>query len=446
MRRLRALSLVLIISLVLSAFAPGAFALEPPGINSARSVLVGEAENGRLLFAENAYTRSEPASLTKIMTLLLAVEAVERGEVSLSDKVTASLNCNLDLTDDSSTARIYAGETMPLEELLYCAALASANEACNIIAEHICGSVPKFVQRMNERAGELGCSGTTFKNTHGLPAEGHCTTARDLFLIANEAMSHKLFAKLVGTVEHTVGATNASGERKLSNSNALINSKSPYGDSYYYEGSTGVKTGHTDAAGFCLVAAAERDGIKVITVVLGAAKDAEKEDSIDSFRDTISLLDWVFDNFSYRCLVTTQDIVGTQPVLNGERQGKIDLSPASEIKAVVPKDINVYQLQKDIKLYDDSGKNIKSGAELGEMTLSDPDGTVYGTVKLVAAGEIRYEQDKQEATDPPLTQRADNVQRNAILMVSAILALFAALTVFALVRRSGAKKRRKVRR
>ena len=145
MRRLRALSLVLIISLVLSAFAPGAFALEPPGINSARSVLVGEAENGRLLFAENAYTRSEPASLTKIMTLLLAVEAVERGEVSLSDKVTASLNCNLDLTDDSSTARIYAGETMPLEELLYCAALASANEACNIIAEHICGSVPKFV-------------------------------------------------------------------------------------------------------------------------------------------------------------------------------------------------------------------------------------------------------------------------------------------------------------
>ena len=154
----------------------------------------------------------------------------------------------------------------------------------------------------------------------------------------------------------------------------------------------------------------------------------------------------MFDNFSYRCLVTTQDIVGTQPVLNGERQGKIDLSPASEIKAVVPKDINVYQLQKDIKLYDDSGKNIKSGAELGEMTLSDPDGTVYGTVKLVAAGEILYEQDKQEATDLPLTQRADNVQRNAILMVSAILALFAALTVFALVRRSGAKKRRKVRR
>ena len=142
MRRTRVLSLALIICLVLGCAVP-AYALDAPNVDTARSVLIGDMRSGRLLFAENAYTRSEPASLTKIMTLLVAVEAVERGEVSVNDSVTASADCNFGLTDDSSTARIYAGETMPLEELLYCAALASANEACNIIAEHICGSVPK---------------------------------------------------------------------------------------------------------------------------------------------------------------------------------------------------------------------------------------------------------------------------------------------------------------
>lgn len=437
---------MLIICLLLTAFSPGAFALEPPDIDSSRSILVGEASSGKLLFSENAYTRSEPASLTKIMTLLLAVEAIERGEVSLDDTVTASDNCSFDLTADGSTSHIYAGETMSLEDLLYCTALASANEACNIIAEHVCGSVEKFVQRMNGRAAELDCSGTSFKNTHGLPVAGHCATARDLFLIAREAMSHELFAKLVGTAEHTVGATNLSPQRKLSNSNALVCRSSVYGDDYYYEGATGVKTGHTEAAGFCLVSSAERNGIKVIAVILGAAKDAENADGIDSFEDTISLLDWVFDNFSYRTLVTTQDIVGTQPVLDGQRQGKLDLCPASEITALVPNDITVSQLKKQITLYSDSVANVAPGTELGEMTLTDPDGTVYGTVKLTAAGKVRYGEGSTQLTAQQSPAKDKDAQRNAIIMVAAILALFAAVTVLALVRRSEAKKRRKVRR
>ena len=442
MRRTRVLSLALIICLVLGCAVP-AYALDAPNVDTARSVLIGDMRSGRLLFAENAYTRSEPASLTKIMTLLVAVEAVERGEVSVNDSVTASADCNFDLTDDSSTAQIHEGETMPFEELLYCAALASANEACNIIAEHVAGSTEKFVQRMNDRAAELGCTGTCFKNTHGLPANGHCTTARDLFLIANEAMRHELFARLVGTAEHTVPATNASGARQLSNSNALLSSKSQYGDGYIYSGAIGVKTGRTDAAGLCLVGAAERDGLRFMTVVLGASKSDESENGVGSFIDTRTLLDWAFENFSYRNIITTADIVGTQPVLDGERWGKLDLCPASDITALAPNDLSADGLTKQITLYSDSAADVAPGTELGEMTVSDPDGTVYGTVKFVAAGKVRY--DDETVGEEAQPAQPDDVRRNAIIMVAAIFALFAALTVFALVRRSKLR-RRKVRR
>ncbi len=433
MKKLRFLSLIMTVCLLLTAVSPCAFALEKPQIKSARSVLVGDMESGRILLAENAYTRSEPASITKMMTILLAVEAIERGDASLDDMVTASTTCNADLTEDSSTSNIYPGEVMSLKDLLYCAALASANEACNIIAEHIAGSVSAFVDKMNERAEELGCSGTHFANTHGLPNPDHCTTARDLFLIACEAMHHELFAELCSTASYTTSATNNANERSLSNSNALINSKSVYGDHYVYEGAKGIKTGHTDAAGFCLVSAAERDGIQLIAVVLGASGDTEKREYFDNFEDSITLLDWVFDNFSYRTLVSVEDIVGTQPVLDGERQGKVNLSPTEAISALVPEDINVYQLKKDIKLYNDSISEVKEGDELGELTLSDADGNIFGTVKLVAAGDIVYGE-SGGAEDVQPTGLSD-MQKTAIIIVCAILLVIVAIVALAVVRR-----------
>lgn len=433
MKKLRLISLVMTVCLLLAAMSPCALALDKPEIKSARSVLVGDMDSGRILLAENAYTRSEPASITKMMTVLLAVEAIERDEASLDDMVTASKTCNFDLTEDSRTSNIYPGEVMSLKDLLYCAALASANEACNIIAEHISGSVEAFVEKMNERAEELGCTGTHFVNTHGLPDPEHCTTARDLFLIACEAMKHEQFAELCGTASYTTAATNNANERSLSNSNALINAKSVYGDHYVYEGAKGIKTGHTDAAGFCLVSAAERDGVKLIAVVLGASGDTEKREHFDNFDDSISVLDWAFDNFSYRTLVSKEDIVGTQPVLDGEKQGKINLSPTEAISALVPDDINVYQLKKEIKLYNDSISEVKEGDELGELTLSDADGTVFGTVKLVAAGDIVY----GEASQPQNEQPAglSDMQRNAIYIVCGILLLILIVVIIAAVRR-----------
>ena len=434
MRKLRFLSLVITICLLFSAVSPCAFALNAPEIKSARSVLVGDIDSGRILYAENAYTRSEPASITKIMTMLLAVEAVERGEASLDDMVTASENCNFDLTEDSSTSNIYPGEVMSLNDLLYCAALASANEACNIIAEHISGSTEAFVAKMNERAEQLGCSGTHFANTHGLPDPEHYTTAHDLFLIAREAMTHEQFAKLCGTATYTTTETNSANARTLQNSNALINANSVYGNHYVYKDAKGIKTGHTSAAGYCLVSAAERNGVKLIGVVLGAAGDMENGEYFNNFDDSITVLDWVFDNFSYRTLVSTEDIVGSQPVIKTFRQGKINLKPTEEISALVPNDINVYQLKKEIKLYDDSVSSAEEGLELGEMTLSDTDGTVLGTVKLVAAGDIIYSKDADGGENTQQKGLSD-MQKNAILIVCAILLFIVIIVAMAVVRR-----------
>lgn len=236
MMKLRITALTLCLSLVLGMALPCALAEDDgaPKLKSAQCALLGDMGSGRILFNIDAYSRREPASLTKIMTLLLAVEAIEAGTASPDDMVTASAACKTGLEHDSSTAYIDRGETMSLRDLLYCAALASANEACNIIAEHISGSISAFVERMNTRAAELGCSGTHFANTHGMPDDNHYTTARDIFLIACEGMRHQLFAQLVGCREYTTSATNDSPARVLESSNALITPDSPYSDKYVY--------------------------------------------------------------------------------------------------------------------------------------------------------------------------------------------------------------------
>ena len=220
MKKIKLLPIILILTLLVSALGLPALALEQPEINSPRAVLM-DAASGRVFYEKDADSQAYPASLTKVMTVLVAVEAIERGEFSLTDSVTASERCLEGMVDDGSTAGIVPGETMPLQDLLYCALLASANEACNVIAEYVSGSVEAFVEQMNALAAELGCSGTHFANTHGLPDDDHYTTARDMAVIYREAISHELFAEISGSVGYTAAATNVSGERQLSNTNSL---------------------------------------------------------------------------------------------------------------------------------------------------------------------------------------------------------------------------------
>ena len=438
MKKLRCTAAVMCLSLLLGIIAPRALAADAPELSSAKSALAGDMSSGRILYSVGAYTRSEPASITKMMTLLLTVEAIEAGEVSLDDRVTASKNCRFDLTDDSSTAHINAGETMSLEDLMYCAALVSANEACNIIAEHVSGSTENFVELMNSRADELGCSGTHFANTHGLPDKEQYTTARDLFVIACEAMRHPLFTQLVSTVSYTVPATNVNDERRLKNSNALINKDSVYTDQYIYEGAVGIKTGRTDSAGYCLVGAVQRDGVNLITVVLGASGDGEEHKYFDSFGDTVKLLDWCFENYSYRSVVEKGYAAAVQPVLIDGKRGELTLCCAEEINALAPKELDVSALQKTVTLNEDTLSAVPGeGVELGSVSFADEDGNVYGTVKLVAAGEIKYE---EPAADKPEKTGISPQQKLAIVVVCALFVLVAFIVGLALVRKNRAAR------
>ena len=325
--------------------AEGSYVLGSDAVKSAldeklgaNCVLLVDEDSGQYYYTRNIDAKAYPASLTKIMTLLLAVEAVERGDVQLDDTVTAYADCNADMVEGASNADIKVGETMTFEDFLYCAMISSANEACNVVAEYVCGSISAFVQRMNARAQELGCTGTHFVNPHGLPNDDHYTTAHDLYRITKEALSHELFATICNTVKHTVPATNLSDERTLSNTNGLINPESPMYRGYYYEYAKGVKTGHTEAAGYCLVSTAEKDGVRLLCVVLGGKGTARANGTTDfgSFSDTLTAYRWVFSNYGWRDIVSASDLVCEVPVRYGRDSDGVTVRPAQSISAVLP--------------------------------------------------------------------------------------------------------------
>lgn len=391
MKNIKFLAIFLILCLALSLLTPAALALDAPEIVSRAAILL-DRKTGEVLWSQNADERAYPASTTKIMTVLLAVEAVEEGSAALSDQVTASANIAYDLIDDGSTSGIRAGETMTLEDLLYCAMLQSANEACNVIAEHIGGTIPEFVARMNARADALGCTGTHFANTHGLPSEDHYTTAADMSRITLEAAGRPLFMEICGTKEKEIPATNVSALRTLQNSNSLINPDSvSYGSGYYYERAGGVKTGFTNAAGYCLVSTADdaESGVSLLCVVFGGVHD---DNGYSNFSDTITLLDWAFDNYSYQDVLDPNVSIASVDVKLGQGTDYVNLRPAGTVTLLLPNDYDPDEFDLDMQVYSlQQGETVTApvtaGEVLGEVSVYR-DGQNCGTVKLVAASSV----------------------------------------------------------
>ena len=232
----------------------------------AKAALLLDLNTGQTIYEQDADEVLYPASLTKIMTAILAIE---RGD--LSDVVTASDEALTGLDPDGTTVWLTAGEKMPLEDLLYCMLLASANDACNVVAEYIAGSVSEFVDMMNEKAAELGCTNTHFNNTNGLPDEDHYTSARDLAIITQYAIQNPTFWEICTTTAYTVAATNVFDARMLVTTNSMTTTYKYY---YYYDPRIqGVKTGFTDAAGRCLVSACRRQARTLICVTLNDRND-----------------------------------------------------------------------------------------------------------------------------------------------------------------------------
>ncbi len=361
MKRLVCLGLVCVLLL---ALVPVTALAEDAPLLAAQSVILADMDTGEVLYESSADERCAPASLTKMMTALLAVEAIEAGEATRTEYVTADANVRAGLDDNSSTAGIVAGEKLRMEELLYCALLASANESCNVLAVRLAGSVEAFAEKMNERAAALGCTGTHFVNANGLSDTDHYTTARDLMLIMREAMQHELFAEICGTASCIIPATNMSGSRELENTNALLNTRSMYGDGYFYEGTLGVKTGYTADAGYCLASAVERDGVRLMAVVLGCAGSAET--GYGSFSETIRLYDWAFENFEWRLVIDPAQPVWTGEVAYG--RSELTLYPAEELRLLMPADEALPEIT--VELGDDTlAAPIAAGAIPGEAVV-----------------------------------------------------------------------------
>ena len=279
----RLLFLILIVSILFSLYIPANAAFEPQSV--AAAFVINET-TGEILLEHNAYIPRPPASTTKMLTSLLVIEAVERGEISLEDSVLITEDVIESVPYDASLMSIplVPGEYISLCDLLYANMLSSDCMASNVLAEYTSGSIDEFVLLMNSRASELGCDNTVFTNPSGYPDDNMHTTAFSLYLIAAECMTHDLFKEIVYTTEYTIPATNLNDNRTIYNGNRLLHkpviSDDPdiaYANPYYYEYAKGIKTGYCSSAGYCLVSAAEKDGNIIYTVILGG----EKQDNGD---------------------------------------------------------------------------------------------------------------------------------------------------------------------
>ena len=439
MKKIKLFPLILILCLVMTAWSPAAFALDEPEL-SVQAAVVTDLNSGRIIYSKNMDEQRSPASLTKIMTGLLAIEAVESGQCTMEEMVTAPADCQAGMDSDSSNASIVSGEEMSFENYIKCALIHSANDACNVIAVHVAGSIDAFVAKMNEKAAALGCTNTNFVDPNGLSSENK-TTAYDLYLITKEAIKHEEFMNICNTAHFEVPATNVNAARSYDSSNALITPNGTYGSGYVYEYAAGVKTGYTRAAGYCLVSTAEKDGVKMLAVVLGGSGPYldSNHTTIDNFVDSIKLYNWVFDNFSYRDVLTSADPIVTVPVALAEGDGNAILRPAGNVTLLLPNDVDETTRTLEYTIYEDRlVAPIEAGTVLGQASISI-DGVNYGVIDLVTNAKI--EMSKGEYLKMRLRDVFDRGWVKAVIIVLVLLIA----GYFALVLRYRSLRRRHLR-
>ena len=263
---------------------------------TSKSYILLDGKTGNVLLEKDADIQVPPASITKIMNMLLAVEAIDRGEINLDDVVTVSETAAV---HEGSHVFLEIGEKITVSDLLKAIAVASGNDASIAIGEYISGSKDNFVNAMNNRAKELGMKNTNFINTNGLDAQGHLSTARDVGIMTYELTKHPLIYDYTTIWMDSL----RDGKFQLANTNKLIR---------FYEGATGMKTGSTSKAGYCLSATAKRGDVELITVVMGAPSSKER------FADASTLLNYGFSNYSNVKITDINKIYGTVPVELGE--------------------------------------------------------------------------------------------------------------------------------
>ena len=329
----------------------------------APSAILIERETGTVLYEKDADRKLEPASVTKVMTILLIAEAIDAGEIDFDDTVIASARA---ASMGGSQVYLKEGEEMSVREMLKCIVVSSANDCAVAMAEYLAGSEEGFVIRMNERAAELGMVNTSFKNCTGLYDDPtHLTTARDIALMSREVLSHRWIRDFTTIWTDTI----RDGAFGLSNTNKLIR---------FYPGATGLKTGYTSRAGRCLAASAERDGVEYIAVVLNCATTE------DRFESAKTLLSYAFANYT-TVKVLPGSVIPPVPVELGK--ARFVQPVLAEEKSVVVKKSEAGSIESSVELIETAKAPVAEGDILGRLTLT-LGGEELASVDLVAAGSV----------------------------------------------------------
>ncbi|MBR4132476.1 MAG: D-alanyl-D-alanine carboxypeptidase [Oscillospiraceae bacterium] len=406
MKKLRFFALLLSVLLVLQLLLPCAFAEEdveppeeeetveevsvdsPPELECKGAILV-ELNSGSTVYEYNADARLFPASVTKIMTCMLALE-----HGNLSDEITVDFSLIADMDEDASSIGLLDGETMTLEEMLYAVMVPSANDACIVVAAHIAGSVEAFVEMMNQRAQELGCTGTHFTNPDGLHDEDHYTTARDISIITKEALKSETFRTICATAVHELPETNRSAARMVYTTNYFLSTIIT--PRYYWEKVSGVKTGFTTPAGRCLVALVEQDGYSYLSVVLGAETPLDQDGSpvYGSFTESRKLLEYGLDNFTFAAVLSHLNPIAQVPVSSGAVSSVV-VAPVEDVNALLPKNFDPSKIHIDCTL--NSGDSLTAPLKADEV---------------VGRASVTYDGREVDATD---VRTICAVERNKIL-------------------------------
>lgn len=364
-------SIVLAMVMVVMAFGSKTFAndkkTQAPINLSSKSAILMDVGSGQILFEKNPHEKLPPASVTKVMTMLLAVEALDNGKIKLDDEVQIS-----ERASEMGGSQIFLepGETQKVDDLLKGIAVASANDACVAMAEFVAGSEEEFVAMMNAKAKELGMKDTNFANTNGLPVDNHYTSAHDIAIMSKELLKHEKITKYLTTWMDQIVVGKKRVAIGLANTNKMIK---------HYQGATGVKTGFTQEAKYCLSASAKRGETHLVAATLGSPTTQER------FKDASSLLSYGFANYESVKLCSKGDTIATL-TLDKAQDNKVNLIAKEDLSALIKKGES-----KDFTKKIDVDKNLKlpvqAGTKLGSISIYKGDKQV-GKVDLINEKDI----------------------------------------------------------
>ena len=336
-------SFILVFILICSVTMIKPSALSEKELTAPSAILI-EPTTKKVLFEHNSHEKRPCASVTKVMTLLLIMEAIEEGKITYEEMVTSSQRAS---SMGGSDIWLEEGEQMSVDDMVKAIVVASANDASVAMAEHICGTEEEFINKMNQRAKELGMNDTTFKNCNGLDEDGHLTSAYDVAIMSAELIKHEKIFDYTSIWMDSL----RNGKTQIVNTNKLLKT---------YKGITGLKTGTTNEAGCCMSASATRDGLSLIAVVLGCKTGTER------FKDCATLLDYGFANYKYQ-LLSSPDEISKEIEVKGGMKKSIELSYNINGGFVLPKGSDS-SLEYKITLPEYLEAPVKKGDKIGKVT------------------------------------------------------------------------------